>query len=99
MNKLILILLVMIPLLGYPQQVKRSDYKTYKIVLSEDGPFTLFLGTTIIATNYFIHYTYDGNGVSKEVKTGGLVFATTIGVGLYVISFDRKKIQRSKTKF
>lgn len=64
-----------------------------KIVLRDEGWFTISLGTTILASSYFIHYAYGTNGVDPKVRTGGLVFATTIGVGLHVISWKRENIK------
>lgn len=81
-------------------QINQNTYEPPKrLVLKEDGWFTISLGTTILASSYFIHFNYDANGVKKGVRNGGLIFATTIGVGLHIISWEVKPKRRSIPKF
>ena len=101
MKKLLLIFLLSIFSLNVnAQQYRPNLYKPNKrLVLKEDGWFTISLGTTIMASSYFIHFNYDTNGVKEEVRVGGLTFATTIGVGLHIISWKLEDQHRSRPKF
>lgn len=76
-----------------------SHSQQKRLVLADNGVFTLSLGTLINTSTYLIHSKYkkDGGEMTPQIN-GGIVFSGTIGVGLYIISFDTKpkKIKKSK---
>jgi len=70
-----------------------------RLVLADNGVFTLSLGTVVNTSTYYIHSVYKKEGGEMTPPIiGGVVFSGTIGVGLYIISFDTKpkKIIKSK---
>ena len=69
-----------------------QSQKDYKIVLAENGIFTLSLGTLIGTSTYYIHKKADKEQITPPV-IGGMTFSYTISVGLYIISFDKKPIK------
>lgn len=70
--------------------------ETGNIKLAEHGWFTLSMGTVIGASTYYIHHTAGKEAMTPPV-IGGVVFASTVTIGLYIISFDRdKNPQKSK---
>jgi hypothetical protein len=67
--------------------------------LADDGVFTLSLGTIISTSTFYIHNEYKkGGGVTTPVIVGGITFSSSITLGLYIISFDKKPIRMTKSK-
>lgn len=59
----------------------------------ETGPVTLSLGAGIHTMTWITHRNQELNWKHKA----GITFSTTVGVGLYIISFERRK-SKSKPK-
>jgi heme/copper-type cytochrome/quinol oxidase subunit 3 len=90
LSKILIMVVMLFTSNCYSQLIKKDIQKPNRIVLKEHGWFTVSLGTTILSSSYFIHYNYDTNGVKESVRIGGLTFSTTIGIGLHIISWERK---------
>jgi hypothetical protein len=101
-KKLLLILTLLLSLTANSQLDLEHPFhrrENHKLVLKEHGWFTISLGTTILASSYYIHLKHGKeSGVDKRVRAGGLIFSTTIGVGLHVISWKLAP-KKSNPKF
>lgn len=64
-----------------------------KIKLKDDGIVTLSFGVAIHTSTFLLHY----NNKLTPPQKGGVIFASTVGVGLYIISF-KKEYKKSNPK-
>ena len=76
-----------------------SHSQQSRIVLADNGVFTLSLGTAINTSTYYIHSKHKKDeGEMSPAIISGVMFSGTVGIGLYIISFDKKPIKIKKSK-
>jgi hypothetical protein len=98
MKKLLLILFFLFHLKGFTQDfsINKSIQKPTKLVLKEDGWFTLSLGTVVLSSTWYIDQKWGvDSGIEKPIRISGLTFGTTISLGLYIVSW--KRVSKPKT--